>query len=165
MAAAPWLSIRTRALLGRVALTLGDLQLAGSLLGEARRGLAGYPDAGVLPRLLVRQERALEEARGGGGVLAQPLTAAERRVLELLATHLSPAQIGEALHISRNTVKGHLKAIYRKLGVSGRSDAVERARRLGLLDPAADHPSGVVRRAADRHPLGDERAGAQRLRG
>ena len=38
--------------------------------------------------------------------------------------------------ISRNTVKGHLKAIYRKLGVSGRSDAVERARRLGLLDPS-----------------------------
>ncbi len=136
VAAAPWLSIRTRALLGRVALTLGDLQLAGSLLGEARRGLAGYLDAGVLPRLLVRQERALEEARGGGGVLDQPLTAAERRVLELLATHLSPAEIGEALHISRNTVKGHLKAIYRKLEVSGRSDAVERARRLGLLDPS-----------------------------
>ena len=58
------------------------------------------------------------------------------RVLDLLATHLSPAEIGEALHISRNTVKGHLKAIYRKLEVSGRSDAVERARRLGLLDPS-----------------------------
>ena len=76
------------------------------------------------------------EARGGGAVLGQPLTAAELRVLELLPTHLSPAEIGEALHISRNTVKGHLKAIYRKLEVSGRSDAVERARRLGLLDPS-----------------------------
>ena len=51
------------------------------------------------------------------------------------AAHLSPAEIGEALHISRNTVKAHLKAIYRKLEVTRRSDAIERARRLGLLDP------------------------------
>ena len=90
-----------RALLGRVALTLGDLQLAGSLLDEARRGLAGYPDAGVLPRLLVRQERALEEAQGGGGLLGQPLTAAECRVLELLPTHLSRPRSGR-----RSTSRG-----------------------------------------------------------
>ena len=79
--------------------------MAGALLEEARRELAGYPDAGILPRLLVREERALEAARGGGGVLGEPLTAAELKVLELLPTHLSLALIGETLHISRNTVK------------------------------------------------------------
>ena len=131
--ASPWRSIQTRALLGRVALAIGDLPLAGSLLEEARRELAGYPDAGVLPRLLAREERALEEARGGAGVLGEPLTAAELRVLELLPTHLSSAEIGATLHISRNTVKAHARSIYRKLDVSGRSDAVERARRHGLL--------------------------------
>jgi LuxR family maltose regulon positive regulatory protein len=54
-------------------------------------------------------------------------------VLELLPTHLSTAAIGEALHISRNTVKAHLRTIYRKLDVATRADAVERATRHGLL--------------------------------
>ncbi len=141
VAAAPWESIRTRALLGRAALALGDLPLAGALLEEARRELANYPDAGILPRLLAREERALEAARGGGGVLGEPLTAAELRVLELLPTHLSLAEIGETLHISRNTVKAHVRSIYTKLAVSGRADAVERARRQGLL-AAGQSPVG-----------------------
>ncbi len=132
-AAAPWRSIRTRVLLGRAALALGDLPLAGALLEEARRELANYPDAGILPRLLVREERALQTARGGAGVLSEPLTAAELRVLEGLPTHLSLAEIGETLHISRNTVKAHVRSIYTKLDVGGRADAVERARRHGVL--------------------------------
>ena len=135
VAAAPWRAIRTRALLGRAALATGDLPVAAALLEEARRELAHYPDAGVLPRLLVREERALEAARGGAGALAEPLTAAELRVLELLPTHLSSSEIGAMLHISRNTVKAHARSIYRKLDVGGRSDAVERARRHGLLGP------------------------------
>ncbi len=132
-AAAPWLSIRTRVLLGRAALALGDLPVAGALLEEARRELANYPDAGILPRLLVCEERALEAARGGAGVLGQPLTVAELKVLELLPTHLSLAEIGETLHISRNTVKAHVRSIYAKLDASGRADAVARARRYGVL--------------------------------
>ena len=132
-AAAPWRSIRTRVLLGRAALALGDLPLAGALLEEARRELANYPDAGILPRLLVREERALQAARGGAGVLSQPLTAAELKVLELLPTHLSLAEIGETLHISRNTVKAHVRSIYTKLDAGGRADAVARARRHGVL--------------------------------
>ncbi len=129
----PWLSIQTRTVLGRVAIALGDLSLAESLLEEARRELARFPDAGTLPRLLAREEHALEAVRGGGGVLDEPLTNAERRVLELLPTHLSTREIGEALHVSRTTVKSHLGAIYRKLGVARRSDAVARARKHGLI--------------------------------
>ena len=142
VAASPWRSIRTRALLGAVAVALGDLPLAGSLLDEARRELASYPDAGGLPRLLAREERALERARGGGGVLGKPLTPAELKVLELLPTQLSLAEIGETLHSSRNTVKAQVRSIYMKLDVSGRTDAVARARRHGLLARGGQSPTG-----------------------
>ena len=61
------------------------------------------------------------------------LTRAEMRVLQLLPTHLSLGEIGEELHISRNTVKTHVAAIYRKLQCSTRTEAVAPGRDLGLL--------------------------------
>jgi LuxR family maltose regulon positive regulatory protein len=64
------------------------------------------------------------------------LTPAERRVLDYLPTHLSLQEIGDELHVSRNTAKTHTVAIYRKLGVSSRREAVEVARHQGLLDAA-----------------------------
>jgi len=64
--------------------------------------------------------------------LAEPLTAAEERVLQYLPTS-SYAQIADTLYISRNTVKTHLRSIYQKLGVASRSQAVERALDLHLL--------------------------------
>jgi LuxR family maltose regulon positive regulatory protein len=62
------------------------------------------------------------------------LTPAEHRVLEQLATHRTLAEIGDHLFVSRNTVKTHTVSIYRKLHVSGRSGAIERAIELNLLD-------------------------------
>jgi LuxR family maltose regulon positive regulatory protein len=62
------------------------------------------------------------------------LTDAELRVLRELASHRTLEEIGQRLYVSRNTVKSHTIAIYRKLGVSGRSAAIEQARELGLLD-------------------------------
>jgi LuxR family maltose regulon positive regulatory protein len=62
------------------------------------------------------------------------LTAAELRVLRYLPTHMSFREIGEHTCVSGNTVKSQANAIYRKLDVSCRSDAVERARGCGLLD-------------------------------
>jgi LuxR family maltose regulon positive regulatory protein len=62
------------------------------------------------------------------------LTPAEDRLLPFLATHLSFREIAEELHVSRNTVKTQAISIYRKLGVSGRSDAIAVARR---RDPSA----------------------------
>jgi LuxR family maltose regulon positive regulatory protein len=61
------------------------------------------------------------------------LTPAELRLVPLLATHMSFREIGEQLHVSRNTVKTQAIAVYRKLGVSSRSDAIERATSLGLV--------------------------------
>jgi LuxR family maltose regulon positive regulatory protein len=64
------------------------------------------------------------------------LTAAELRLLPLLTTHLSFREIAEQLYVSRNTVKTQAISAYRKLGVSSRSDAIERAVTLGLVDPS-----------------------------
>jgi len=64
--------------------------------------------------------------------LAEPLTATQRRILELLPTS-TPLQIANTLYISRNTVKTHLRSIYQKLGVGSRQEAVERAVDLQLL--------------------------------
>jgi LuxR family transcriptional regulator, maltose regulon positive regulatory protein len=63
---------------------------------------------------------------------AEPLTAAELRVLKRLPTSTYP-QIAAALYISRSTVKTHLQSVYHKLGVASRSEAIERAVDLRLL--------------------------------
>jgi DNA-binding CsgD family transcriptional regulator len=63
----------------------------------------------------------------------EPLTHQERATLALLPTLMSNEEIAAALHVSINTVKCHLKAVYRKLGVERRRDAVVRARHLGVL--------------------------------
>jgi LuxR family transcriptional regulator, maltose regulon positive regulatory protein len=65
-------------------------------------------------------------------VLAEPLTAAELRILKLLSTS-TYLQMAATLYISRNTVKTHLRAVYQKLGVASRSEAIERAVDLRLL--------------------------------
>lgn len=68
--------------------------------------------------------------------LADPLTEREREVLEHLACSLSNKAIARAMFVSLDTVKTHLKHISAKLNVSGRDEAVARARELGLLPPA-----------------------------
>ena len=57
----------------------------------------------------------------------------ERAVLELMSSGATNPEIGEALHLSRHTVKEHSSSLYRKLGVRNRTEAVQRAQRLGLL--------------------------------
>src|SRR5690242_4864934 len=71
-----------------------------------------------------------------------PLTTRELDVLRYLPTRLSNIDIGSRLKISQNTVKTHLKDIYRKLRVGSRNEAVVVAVRLGLLNLADDRPSG-----------------------
>ncbi len=72
------------------------------------------------------------EAFRPGGMLVEPLTAAELRILKLLPTS-SYLQMAATLYISRNTVKTRLRSVYRKLGATSRSEAIERAVDLRLL--------------------------------
>ena len=74
--------------------------------------------------------RATQPERSGR--ILTPPTDAELRILKLLPT-TSYVQIAATLYISRNTVKTHLRSIYQKLGVSSRSEAIERAVELRLL--------------------------------
>jgi LuxR family maltose regulon positive regulatory protein len=59
---------------------------------------------------------------------------AELRILRFLPTHLSFREIGGRLHVSTNTVKSQVHAVYRKLDAASRSEAVEHASTLGLID-------------------------------
>jgi LuxR family transcriptional regulator, maltose regulon positive regulatory protein len=73
------------------------------------------------------------------------LTEREQRILRHLPTMLSNAEIGAEVFVSLNTVKTHLRSIYRKLDVNGRADAVDRARQLSLLPAGIKRPRVVQR--------------------
>jgi LuxR family maltose regulon positive regulatory protein len=83
------------------------------------------------------QRPALDLLDAGSGCQApafiEPLTAQELVVLGFLPTLMSNREIASAMHLSVNTVKTHVKAVYRKLGVERRRTAVVRARQLELL--------------------------------
>jgi LuxR family transcriptional regulator, maltose regulon positive regulatory protein len=65
---------------------------------------------------------------------ASSLTAAELRLLPMLSTHLQMNEIAAGMYLSVHTVRAQSKSIYRKLGAASRSQAVARARELGLLE-------------------------------
>ncbi len=86
---------------------------------------------------------------GPGTVIVEELSDREREVLRYVSGMLSTAEIAGEMYISVNTVKSHLKSIFRKLGASRRGEAVRRARQLQLiLMGGADHGSDGRRRAA-----------------
>jgi ATP/maltotriose-dependent transcriptional regulator MalT len=63
----------------------------------------------------------------------EPLTRSETRVLRYLPTHMGAPEIAAEMFLSANTVKTHLRHLYRKLGAHSRREAVQRARAIGLL--------------------------------
>jgi LuxR family transcriptional regulator, maltose regulon positive regulatory protein len=72
--------------------------------------------------------------------LGEPLTASETRVLRYLPTDLSAREIAGELYVSHNTVRTHMRTLYGKLGAHRRTEAVDRARALGLLAPSPRRP-------------------------
>jgi LuxR family maltose regulon positive regulatory protein len=128
----PWPTLKATLLLAQVLLDAGDRDAATELAGEAREVLAAFPDgAEALQARLAALEQRLA-APPQGALLAEPLTERELAVLHLLGGTLSVREIGQEMQVSANTIKTHTQAIYRKLGVSARSDAVEAARQIGL---------------------------------
>jgi LuxR family maltose regulon positive regulatory protein len=127
---ASWYEAETRIVLARAAARLGEPGLAGELMNEARRLTRQMPEATLLANWL-RQGEAESEVISAAAV--EELTPAELRILLSLSTHYSLPQIAARSHVSPNTVKTQAQAVYRKLGVSSRREAVERAREIGLL--------------------------------
>ena len=122
-------------LLARVRCRRGRLGDAEATLHSARETIRELEDGGRVPWLAADVGRELAEAqsRAAVGELLDPPSAAELTVLRLLETDLSVRQIAEELFLSANTVRTHKRAIYRKLSVSSRADAVARAGALGLV--------------------------------
>jgi LuxR family maltose regulon positive regulatory protein len=119
--------------LAPVRLRSGDRAGARAVLAEARALVEAFPDAGMFPELLERHERTLRQGKQREGQLNGELTERELDVLGLLGGERNTQQIGRILYVAPNTVKTHIKSIYRKLGVSSRKEAVEQARARGLL--------------------------------
>ena len=130
--AMPWISVQTRLELARAYLTMADAGGAETMLREIDGLLRRQPDLGTLPAQVQELRSSLQTMRAQAPG-ASTLTEAELRVLPYLATHLSFREIAERLFLSRHTVKSHAMAIYHKLSVTSRTDAVERAGALGLL--------------------------------
>jgi LuxR family transcriptional regulator, maltose regulon positive regulatory protein len=130
----PHLAVQARIELVRVHLALADTAGARTLMREIDEILGRRPDLGTLAgeARALRARLAAERAPAAAG--ASSLTAAELRVLPLLATHLSFPEIGAEMFLSPHTVKSQAMSIYRKLGASSRHQAVTRSRELGLLE-------------------------------
>ncbi|MGE5764758.1 MAG: LuxR C-terminal-related transcriptional regulator [Mycobacterium leprae] len=131
---APWLEVQARVVLARTHFLLGDSAAARILLSEAQNLLRQTPDAPLLCERLEEGWRMVEMLALATCLGPSALTTAELRVLQYLPTYLSFEEIGKRLFVSRNTVKTHAISAYRKLGVSSRSEAVERAKLLGLIE-------------------------------
>ena len=122
--------------LARVRLRRGRLDEAEAALRSARDALDELPDSGIVPALADEVKRELEvaTARAHHGEMLEPPSDAQLAVLRLLASDLSTREIGERLFLSSNTIRSHTRALYHKLGVHTRPDAVARATALGLLE-------------------------------
>jgi len=130
--ALPFVAVRLRLESAKLHSALADPTVARHLLREIDDILVRRPALG----LLVKQVDDFREVLRGGCVDAtgpSPFTAAELRLLPYMQTHLTLGAIAQRLFVSRNTVSSQVTSIYRKLGVSSRRDAVDRATAAGLL--------------------------------
>jgi LuxR family transcriptional regulator, maltose regulon positive regulatory protein len=132
--ALPPLAVRARLEMIRIHLALSDLAGARTLMKEVDDLLKRRPSLGTL----VGEAAALRAllAKQRGLIIPGPsaLTAAELRVLPMLATHLAMREIAAEMYLSPHTIRTQAKSAYRKLGATTRSQAVARARELGLLE-------------------------------
>jgi LuxR family maltose regulon positive regulatory protein len=129
----PWPTVDILLRLTPVLLDLGDRDGAAAWADEVRQLLASWPDGAEAQRTRLDHLDRLIAGPSRAASLADPLTEREVAVLRLLRGTLSLREIGRELHLSQNTIKTHVQAIYRKLGVSTRPDAVETGRETGIL--------------------------------
>ena len=132
--AIPYLAVQVRIELARCHLALPDTAAARTMLHEADEILRRRPGLGVFVQQAKELRAELARAKGNSAPGASALTAAELRLLPMLCTHLSLPEIAEEMFLSRNTIRSQAYSIYRKLGVSSRSQAVATAGKLRLLE-------------------------------
>jgi LuxR family transcriptional regulator, maltose regulon positive regulatory protein len=130
--AMPILAVQTLNEMAKAYIEVADMAGARRVSRDAADIVAVRPKLGTIAsEHQAIKERLAEMPAGSVGVSS--LTTAELRLLPLLVTHLTYPEIGERLFVSRHTVKTQAMSIYRKLGVSSRTGAVEKAREAGLI--------------------------------
>jgi LuxR family transcriptional regulator, maltose regulon positive regulatory protein len=131
--ALPFLAVRVRLQLAKVCWAKGDHATTRQLLREIDGVMSHRPDLGALINQVSDFRAIVTSSAHVGATGGSPLTPAELRLLPFLQTYLTIREIGERLFISRSTASSEVASIYRKLGVSLRRDAVQRATAIGLL--------------------------------
>ena len=136
----PTLAVQVRLELVRDRLACADPVGAQALVREIDQLLRRVPGLGTMAEQASELRAQVDAMRTFSGDAGSLLTEAELGVLPLLATHLSIPEIADRRFVSRATVKTQAISIYRKLDVTGRSEAVERAAEIGLIEPAVIPP-------------------------
>ncbi len=131
--ALPVVSARALLEMARAYIGLADPGGARAVLRQANDIFQQRPAMGNLPQQADELQAKVETIQVEG-LGASSLTTAELRLLPLLPTHLTFREIGERLYLSRHTVKTQVISIYRKLGVSSRSEAIDRMHELGVFE-------------------------------
>jgi LuxR family maltose regulon positive regulatory protein len=137
---APWFCILGLIALVRSSLLLDDAPGALDLLHRLDSRMKVQDTETPIARYVVALGESVRAANDAFTARSWSLTTAELRVVQYLPTNLSLAEIATRLYVSRNTVKSHAAAIYRKLGTTSRADAVDMARAAGLIgDTSSAH--------------------------
>ena len=126
--------MQARIELARVHLALADIAGARTLMREIDGLLRRRPGLGTLVGEAAALHAQLEKERTAIVPGSSALTAAELRLLPLLATHMPAREIAAEMFLSAHTIRTQMKSIYRRLGVDSRIQAVTRARELGLIE-------------------------------
>jgi len=128
------MAVRASDKLFRACLALADPAGAPNVVSEAEAIVRRRPALGILNAALEEMRQTLSDA-STTLVGSSALSAAELRLLPILSTPLTFKEIGDRRFLSRHTVKTQAISIYGKLVSSSRSEAVQRAIELGLLEP------------------------------
>jgi LuxR family maltose regulon positive regulatory protein len=99
-------------------------------IGYVNKLLAAFPQP-VSPQSTIVSQQS--EIRNQPSEMVEPLSERELEILRLIAEGLSNREIGERLFLALDTVKGHNRRLFDKLQVKSRTEAIARARELGLL--------------------------------
>jgi LuxR family maltose regulon positive regulatory protein len=132
--ALPWFTVCASLELARAYMALADIPGARNVLAEAEAVIRRRPALGTLVAGVAEMRDRVRDASSSLAGSAA-LTAAELRLLPMLSTPLTFKEISGRVFLSPHTVKTHAVSIYGKLQVSSRSEAVQRAIELGLLEP------------------------------
>ena len=126
-----WITLHHLLVAARVAADAGRSAMARELLDQASTRTARFSDGmgAMHARLATIDQEPVRQAAAGS---SESLTARERDVLRLLRSDLGLADIARELGLSTNTVKTHTQAVYRKLGVGSRAEAIVAARQHDL---------------------------------